>query len=945
MFLTLFRSSRHSLFYHLILNAILIMALLPVAGQNVVMQHNDLKRTGWDAGETILTHANVSGGTFGKVFDRILDDQAYAQPLVVNHVPIGGGTHNIVIVATVNNTVYAFDADDSATMNPYWQVSLTYNNGVPNAYRPIVNADMVGACGSNYVDFSGKMGIVGTPAIDTATNSIYVVARSVTNNLPQNYVQYLHKLDLLTGADKMPPVFITASVSGSGDGSVGGVITFDQQKQNQRPALMLYNGVLYIAWASHCDWGPYHGWVLGYDANTLQQKYIYNTTPEGGLGGIWMSAQGPSVDDNGFIYITTGNGTTGITGNANDTTNRGSSLIKLSTASGQLKPVDFFTPSDYDYLNNNDLDYGCDGTLLIPNTHLSLSGSKESYLYMLDNNSMKGVVSNNSNVLQLLDVNAQFLQGERHIHGSPVYFKSDLGKEFVYAWAEGGLLKQFPFNRTTMLFDTLNKIVGNTALPLGMPGGFMSLTSNGSTPGTGILWASHPFHGDANHEVVPGELQAFDATDVTHELWNSNMSAIRDSVGKYAKYVSPTIANGKVYLSTFSNKLHVYGLNAPSASHCPNPLPKPWISGDIGYSHGLPGDACYSNGTYTVTAGGMDIFNNQDEFHSVFQPVPGSNVDIVARVVSVQNSNIYAKCGVMFRTSLDPGSPNVFMAITPTQGGAFQLRSKQNDSTILVGDGTLQAPYWVRITSDGNTYSGYDSQDGITWHLAGTFTAALGVHPYVGLAYSSHDATILGTSVLDNVSLIVHADTSTVKLLEFTGSNVDNHYTQLNWTTGSETGFDHFEIERSVSNTNYKQIGIVNGSPDDTQFQQFYAFADNIPEQGANYYRLKMVAKDGHFTYSNIVIVSFSLAVIEIYPNPAQKIIYLKNNANFTNNEQMEVALVSPLGQRLSTQTVSTAGQSIITVHLPSGIANGVYFLKATNSKGDKQTWKIQIQN
>ncbi|HEY8733353.1 MAG TPA: hypothetical protein VIL90_02230, partial [Puia sp.] len=221
------------------------MALLPVAGQNVVMQHNDLKRTGWDAGETILTHANVSGGTFGKVFDRILDDQAYAQPLVVNHVPIGGGTHNIVIVATVNNTVYAFDADDSATMNPYWQVSLTYNNGVPNAYRPIVNADMVGACGSNYVDFSGKMGIVGTPAIDTATNSIYVVARSVTNNLPQNYVQYLHKLDLLTGADKMPPVFITASVSGSGDGSVGGVITFDQQKQNQRPALMLYNGVLY----------------------------------------------------------------------------------------------------------------------------------------------------------------------------------------------------------------------------------------------------------------------------------------------------------------------------------------------------------------------------------------------------------------------------------------------------------------------------------------------------------------------------------------------------------------------------------------------------------------------------------------------------------------------------------------------------------------------------
>jgi Secretion system C-terminal sorting domain len=936
MFSTLPRRTPNP-FFNFVLLALFSMAVLPAVGQSVIMQHNDLKRTGWDPGETILTQANVSGGTFGKIFDRDIDDQVYAQPLVINHVSIGGGTHNIVIVCSVNNSVYAFDADDSATMNPYWHSNLTND---PVNYRPIKNYDMVGACAGNYLDFRSGMGIVGTPAIDTASHSIYVVSRSVTLNLPQVYVQYLHVLDLSTGADKVPPVYITASVPGTGEG--GTVITFDQQRQNQRPALMLYNGILYIAWASHCDWVPYHGWVIGYDATTLQQKYVYNTTPNGGLGGIWMSGQGPAVDDDGFIYVTTGNGTTGSTGQPNDTINRASSLIKLSTASGQLKAVDFFTPADFEYQNDNDLDYGVDGAMIIPNSHMSLSGSKESYLYLIDNTAMKGATSDNNNAKQILDINVEY-NGEKHIHGTPAYFKSDVGKEFIYAWAEGGLLKQMPLNRTTMQFDTLNKIVGNTALFPGMPGAFMSVTSNGFNPGTGILWSSHTLNGDANHETVPGMLQAYDATDVTHELWNSNMSGLRDSVGFFAKFVPPTIANGKVYLATFSKKLHVYGLNAPKASHCPFPLPNPWISADIGYVV-LPGDVCYNNGTYTITAAGDDIINIADAFHSVFQPVPGSNVEIIARVVSMSVTDPYAKCGVMFRTSLDPGSPNVLMALTPAHGGNYQSRTDQNGITTLVGDGTIQPPYWVRIASDGNSYKGYDSQDGVTWHLAGTFTVALGVHPYVGLAYTSHNIAALGTAVLDNVTVVAHTDTSTVRLLEFTGSNVNNQYSQLNWTTGSENDFDHFEIEHSVSNTNFSKIGIVNGSGD-SQFEQFYAFADNGPAEGTNYYRLKMVAKNGSFTYSNVVTINFSLAVIEIYPNPATNVIYLKNNVNFTNNEQLDVVLVDPLGQRIFTTSVATAGLMNIVVKFPVAVANGVYFLKAINSTGQKQAWKLQIQN
>jgi hypothetical protein len=398
---------------------------------DVLMNHNDLKRTGWNNKETILATDNVSSGNFGKIFSRDVDDQIYAQPLVVSNVSIGGGTHNIVLVATVNNTLYAFDADDPNASSPYWKVNLTFD---PANFRPIKNTDMVYACSGN------NMGIVGTPVIDSSSNTIYVVSRSVTKTSPQNYVQYLHAIDIITGAEKSgSPVFITATYPGSGDGSVGGVITFDEQRQNQRAGLLLYNGIVYIAWASHCDWVPYHGWIMGYDAKTLEQKYVYNDTPGGGLGGIWMAGQAPSVDDNGNIYITTGNGTTGQGTNPNDTINRASSLIKLSP---ELKVKDFFTPSNYQYLNSDDRDYGCNGVFLMPNTNLSLSGSKDGGSYLIDNDNMGGMKSDNSNVLQRLNFGDWGTVNSIHLYGSPVYYKDAYNNEYIYGWAAKGLLKQ-----------------------------------------------------------------------------------------------------------------------------------------------------------------------------------------------------------------------------------------------------------------------------------------------------------------------------------------------------------------------------------------------------------------------------------------------------------------------------------------------------------------------
>jgi hypothetical protein len=526
---------------------------------SVIMQHNDLKRTGWNAQETVLTQANVNSLSFGKIFSRSVDDQIYAQPLVLSNQPYHGKLINVVFVATVNNSVYAFNADDDTANIPLWQVNLTHPN-----YRAIKNTDMTGACGGAYQGFSGKMGIVGTPAIDTVNKVLYVVARSVSKTGTPVFVQYLHAIDLRTGKEKPgSPVYITAIVDGTGDGSVNGKITFDQQKQNQRPGLLLYNNVVYIAWASHCDWTPYHGWVMGYDAKTLQLKYTYIATPNGGLAGIWMSGQAPAVDDKGFIYVSTGNGTVGANNNPNDTINRGESILKLSTASGNLKVVTFFTPNDYQHLEQFDLDYGVDGVLLLPRTNLSLSGSKEGYLYLTNNNNMGGYTADNSSALEVIDINPLNNNSTR-IHGSPVYFMNAQKQEYIYVWSAEGLLSQIPFIRSTKRFDTANTIRNPGTLPPGMPGAMLALTSNNLKKRTGILWASHPLSGSASHDIVPGILQAFAADDVTRELWNSNQNPDRDSVGKFAKFVCPTVANGKVYLATFSNRLVVYGLLSQS---------------------------------------------------------------------------------------------------------------------------------------------------------------------------------------------------------------------------------------------------------------------------------------------------------------------------------------------------------------------------------------------
>lgn len=524
-------------------------------GVSVLTQHNNLNRTGWNNQETVLNHRNVSPGKFGRIGIFNVDDEVYAQPLIVNKIEVGNHNGSVLYTATVNNTVYAFDANDVNAQTPLWQVNLNpAGQRAPNIYD-LKDEQRGSPCGGIYRDFSGRFGIVGTPVIDTASNTLYVATKTIDSS--GSFYAYLNALDITNGHHRPgSPHLITAQADGTGDGSIAGKVAYQAKYQNQRPALLLYNNTVYVASASHCDWGPFHGWILGFDAGTLDLKYSYNTTPDGWAGGVWMAGQGISVGGDGNLYVVTGNGTT----NPDNTkiSGRSSSLIKLSP---QLTVLDWFTPGNYDYLDQSDLDYGSDGVLIIPNTSTTVSGSKEGISYVVDYNNMGRFDPLNSLVKDTLEFNPNRL-GFVHVHGSPVYARLSEG-EFVYAWSESFKIRQFTFNRNAGTFLKTYK-QGNRQLDTGMPGAMLSVSSNGGDTSSAIVWACFPTSGNANNQVRPGTFAAYKANNVSDgELWNSDQNA-DDVIGNFAKFNTPTIANGKVYVPTFSKAIKIYGINCLS---------------------------------------------------------------------------------------------------------------------------------------------------------------------------------------------------------------------------------------------------------------------------------------------------------------------------------------------------------------------------------------------
>jgi len=557
----------HRLVKRLVILFAIALGLVSTGAQaqtDVLMNRYDPARTGANLAEKTLTPANVNVDTFGKLYSYPVDGAVYAQPLYVTGVTIGGVLHNVLYVVTMNDKVYAFDAD-SASPSPLWTIDLTN----PAAHITAVPmTDIVNPSTNIY----GNVGIESTPVIDKVAGTIYLVARTKENG---SYFQRLHALDITTGHEQTgSPATIAASVPGSAADSTltpsGSVITFDPRLHQQRAALALTNNVVLVSWAGHQDKPPYHGWIMGFDAATLGLVDAFAVAPDVYGGGVWQGGRAPTIDGAGNAYFATGNGLW------DGVKNFGDSLLKFSVSRTQLAVVDYFTPGNESYLNLNDKDLSGSGFTLLPETNLLLGGGKEGVLYLLDSTNLGHKLTNDPQIPQKIFVNGG------HVMGGPVYWKSAAAGPVVYNWSEADVLVAWQVVNGRLLTST-PYAQGIVRSP-GHPGGSLTISANGSAADTGIVWASIPTNHDAKQILTAGTLRAFNAGTLK-EIWNSDQNFPRDQVGRTIKFVPPVVVNGKVFLSNQDGGVGVYGLLPPDFALAATP------------------------GTITVPPGGSETFS------------------------------------------------------------------------------------------------------------------------------------------------------------------------------------------------------------------------------------------------------------------------------------------------------------------------------------------------
>jgi hypothetical protein len=488
------------------------------------------------------------------LFSCSVDGAVYAQPLWVSNVSVNGTMRNVVIVATEHDSAYAFDADASPCVL-LWHTSLLGPNEVtvPSG----TSGHLVGG-GSG--DISPETGVTDTPVIDPSTNTIYLVSKSVITSGP-TFFQRLHALDLATGAEK-------TAFGSPGTISIPG---FNLQTQLNRPGLALVNGVVYICWGSHEDTPPYHGWVAGYSASNVSNLVSsFNDTPNGSEGGIWMSGGAPAIDAANNLYIITGNGT------YDSSADYGDSFVKLSTSGNTLTVADSFTAFDQSDLAAGDRDLGAGGAAILvdlpppaPHQQLIVGGGKGATfggeLYVLDRTNLGGYQKGpggTDNVVQEFSFN------------HAIFATGAFWQNTFYISGYGGPLQAFTLNSATSQFATNPTATSSTPSSFGSFGATPSISTNGTTPGTTLVWAlnNNLYCTNQSHGCGPAVLYAYDSN--LHELWDSTMAAGNaDAAGFAVKFTVPTIANGKVYVGTRGNntggaygstsvngELDVYGL-------------------------------------------------------------------------------------------------------------------------------------------------------------------------------------------------------------------------------------------------------------------------------------------------------------------------------------------------------------------------------------------------
>ena len=508
---------------------------------DVLTNRYDPARVGANLGETKLTPANVSVDRFGKLYSYPVDGAVYAQPLYATGVTIQGAVRNVLYVVTMNDKVYAFDAD-SPSPTPLWMTDFT----APPAVTAVPMTDIVSTSNNIF----GNVGIESTPVIDQKKTTLYLVARTKESGA---YVQRLHALDIITGRDRITPTTITGSVPGSAPDSTAGptgqVITFNPKMEHQRAGLALTNGVVLVAWAGHEDRVPYHGWIMGFDAATLARVGVFAVDADWYEGGIWQGGRAPTLDDAGNAYFATGNGTW------DGTRNFGDSLLKFSVSPSGLTLADYFTPGNESILNANDDDLSGSGFTLLPGTHLLLGGGKEGVLYLLDKDNLGKKVTGDIQIPQKILVNGG------HVMGGPVYWNSAAAGPLIYNWDEDDVLVAYQLIGGKL---SLPYAQGTVRSP-GHPGGSLTVSANGSTTNTGIVWASIPTFESAKHVLTAGTLRAYHA-ETLQEIWTSDQNGARDRVGTMIKFVPPVVVNGRVYMATHDNTVAVYGLLPPDFS-------------------------------------------------------------------------------------------------------------------------------------------------------------------------------------------------------------------------------------------------------------------------------------------------------------------------------------------------------------------------------------------
>ena len=762
----------------IILPALMMLTLLQALSAHaqapaVLQRGYDANVSGANLSETTLNTSNVVPGSFGLVFKLAVDDNIMAQPLYKPNVTINGTSHNVVYVATMSDTLYAFDADVGGA--PLWTFNLaTFENAM--------SVPMAQFAYSGNTNIVGNLGILSTPVIDPATNTLYAVAGTVEGG---TLVYRLHAVDITTGMPR--------AASGMPISATYGTMTFDARNQWQRASLVLVGTNVVFGFGALEAEGTgnlYSGWVMAYDKTALTQTGSFATITSGNGGaGVWQSGRPPAVDSSGNVYVFTGNGYSGI--GYDGVHNFSESLLKLNPANG-LSLVDWFTPSNWATLDGADNDLASAGPMLVPGTSLLAGGGKAGVMYVLNTAagaSLGHETPTDSGALQ------EFSLSTGSLRGGPVYWQRSSGP-LLYDWGSSDHLKAYSFNGTT--FVTTPSAQGSVTEAY--PGGILTISANGSTLGTGVLWATVSTSGNAFNVVTPGALYAFDAGNVATQLWNSNMNPA-DSLGSFAKLVPPLVANGRVYVATASQLVAVYGLTGGPAAAAPtfSPAAGTYTSAQsVTLASTTPGAAFYytTNGTAPTTA--STLYSG---------PISLSATTTIKAIATASG----------FSTSPVSSATYTINSTAPT-AIAVSLASSANVDAIVnngsaVPNGGLDA--------DGSAFSATLLGTSLTWNGNTYLFGAVG-----------------GADAVANTTIALPAGNYTTLSLLGTGAN-GNHPNQtftVNYSDGTSTSFtqsvsDWFTPQNYAGETKVLSMAYrlnTNGTLDNRTFYLYgYSFALN----------------------------------------------------------------------------------------------------------------------